>query len=131
MLRLTALLTGVALLLTGSGLLGTLLAVSGGEAGFGAGTLGLVMSGYFAGFFMGTFFAPSLIGRIGHIRAFAFFAALAAIIVTPAALMLLGDRLDSLDVRRALRVAYQYKPKLTRHERYKILMKTGEIMRGL
>ncbi len=81
MLRLTALLTGVALLLTGSGLLGTLLAVSGGEAGFGAGTLGLVMSGYFAGFFMGTFFAPSLIGRIGHIRAFAFFAALAAIAV--------------------------------------------------
>ncbi|HAV72576.1 MAG TPA: MFS transporter, partial [Stenotrophomonas sp.] len=38
-----------------------------------------VMSGYFAGFFIGTFFAPSLIGRIGHIRAFAFFAALAAI----------------------------------------------------
>jgi aldehyde dehydrogenase (NAD+) len=32
------------------------------------------------------------------------------------------------DVRRALRVAYQYKPKLTRHERYKILMKTGEII---
>ena len=81
MLRLTALLTGVALLLTGSGLLGTLLAVSGGEAGFNAGTLGLVMSGYFAGFFMGTFFAPSLIGRIGHIRAFAFFAALAALAV--------------------------------------------------
>jgi len=80
-LRLTALLTGVALLLTGSGLLGTLLAVRGGEAGFGAGTLGLVMSGYFAGFFIGTFFAPSLIGRIGHIRAFAFFAALAAIAV--------------------------------------------------
>jgi MFS family permease len=81
MLRLTALLAGVALLLTGSGLLGTLLAVRGGEAGFGAGTLGLVMSGYFAGFFIGTFFAPSLIGRIGHIRAFAFFAALAAIAV--------------------------------------------------
>jgi len=81
MLRLTALLTGVALLLTGSGLLGTLLAVRGGEAGFGAGALGLVMSGYFAGFFLGTFFAPSLIGRIGHIRAFAFFAALAAIAV--------------------------------------------------
>jgi MFS family permease len=80
-LRLTALLTGVALLLTGSGLLGTLLAVRGGQAGFGAGTLGLVMSGYFAGFFIGTFFAPSLIGRIGHIRAFAFFAALAAIAV--------------------------------------------------
>ena len=81
MLRLTALLTGVALLLTGSGLLGTLLAVRGGQAGFGAGTLGLVMSGYFAGFFIGTFSAPPLIRRIGHSRAFAFHAALATMAV--------------------------------------------------
>ncbi|NEL80006.1 MAG: MFS transporter, partial [Xanthomonas perforans] len=41
----------------------------------------LIMSGYFAGFFLGTFFAPPLIRRIGHIRAFAFYAALAAIAV--------------------------------------------------
>lgn len=81
MLRLTALLLGVALLLTGSGLLGTLLAVRGGLAGFDARTLGLIMSGYFAGFFVGTFFAPPLIRRIGHIRAFAFYASLAAIAV--------------------------------------------------
>ncbi|MDV2452999.1 MFS transporter [Xanthomonas hortorum] len=81
MLRLTALLLGVALLLTGSGLLGTLLAVRGGQAGFDARALGLIMSGYFAGFFLGTFFAPPLIRRIGHIRAFAFYAALAAIAV--------------------------------------------------
>lgn len=81
MLRLTALLLGVALLLTGSGLLGTLLAVRGDQAGFGARALGLIMSGYFAGFFVGTFFAPPLIRRIGHIRAFAFYAALAAIAV--------------------------------------------------
>ena len=32
------------------------------------------------------------------------------------------------DVRRALKVAYQYKPKLTRHERYKILMKAGDLI---
>ena len=32
------------------------------------------------------------------------------------------------DVRRALKIAYQYRPKLTRHERYKILMKAGEII---
>ena len=32
------------------------------------------------------------------------------------------------DVRRALRVASQYKPKLTRHERYKILMKAGDLI---
>lgn len=81
MLRLTTLLLGVALLLTGSGLLGTLLAVRGAQAGFDDRTLGLVMSGYFAGFFFGTFLGPPMIGRIGHIRAFAFFAALAAIAI--------------------------------------------------
>jgi len=81
MLRLTTLLFGVALLLTGSGLLGTLLAVRGAQAGFDDRTLGLVMSGYFAGFFFGTFLGPPMIGRIGHIRAFAFFAALAAIAI--------------------------------------------------
>ena len=32
------------------------------------------------------------------------------------------------DVQRAMRIGYQYKPKLTRHERYKILMKAGEII---
>ena len=46
-LPLAALLAGVALLLMGSGLLGTLLAVRGGLEGFDETTLGLVMSGYF------------------------------------------------------------------------------------
>ncbi|MBL8333011.1 MAG: aldehyde dehydrogenase family protein, partial [Rubrivivax sp.] len=32
------------------------------------------------------------------------------------------------DVRRAFQVARQYKPTLTRHERYKILMKAGDII---
>ena len=32
------------------------------------------------------------------------------------------------DVRRALRIARDYKPTLTRHERYRILMKAGEII---
>lgn len=81
MLRLTALLLGVALLLTGSGLLGTLLAVRGGAEGFSADALGWVMSGYFAGFFIGTFTAPPLIRQVGHSRAFAFHAALATMAV--------------------------------------------------
>ncbi len=34
------------------------------------------------------------------------------------------------DVRRAFRLARQYKAKLTRHERYKILMRAGEIIAG-
>ena len=32
------------------------------------------------------------------------------------------------DVRRAIHIARQYKPKLTRHERYRILMRAGEII---
>ena len=32
------------------------------------------------------------------------------------------------DVRRALRIAHQYRPRLTRHERYRILMKAGELI---
>jgi MFS family permease len=80
-LPLTALLAGVALLLMGSGLLGTLLAVRGGMEGFDERTLGLVMSGYFAGFFLGTFAAPPLIRRIGHVRAFAFYTGVCAIAV--------------------------------------------------
>jgi len=75
---LAALLAGVALLLMGSGLLGTLLAVRGRIEGYDDQTLGLVMSAYFAGFFLGTYAAPGLIQRIGHIRAFAFYAALCA-----------------------------------------------------
>lgn len=78
LLPITALLVSVALLLAGSGLLSTLLAVRGKVEGYGDQTLGLIMSGYFVGFFLGTFAAPPLIRRVGHIRAFAFFAALAA-----------------------------------------------------
>ena len=74
----TALLASVALLLGGNGLLGTLLAVRSQTEGWGERTTGLVMSGYFVGFFLGTFTAPPLIRRVGHIRAFAFHAALAA-----------------------------------------------------
>jgi MFS family permease len=76
-----ALLAGVALLLAGSGLLGTLLAVRGRAEGFSDQALGLIMSGYFVGFLLGTYAAPGLIQRIGHIRAFAFFAALCAVSV--------------------------------------------------
>src|SRR3546814_18800095 len=39
------------------------------------------MSAYFVGFLVGTWIGPRLIQRIGHIRAFAFHAALAAVSV--------------------------------------------------
>jgi MFS family permease len=75
---LSALLSGTALLLLGSGLLGTLLGVRGSIEGYGDQVLGLIMSGYFLGFFLGTFVTPAAIRRMGHIRAFSFFAALFA-----------------------------------------------------
>ncbi|MCP5283258.1 MAG: MFS transporter [Rhodoferax sp.] len=88
----TALLAGVALLLLGSGLLGTLLAVRGSAEGFSDVFLGLIGSGYFVGFLAGSFIAPPLIRRVGHVRAFAFFAAATAaatllygLLVTPSA----------------------------------------------
>ena len=34
------------------------------------------------------------------------------------------------DVKRAFRIAREYKPKLTRYERYRILMRAGEIIAG-
>src|SRR3546814_2276550 len=88
-----ALVTGVQtcslpILLMGSGLLGSLLVVRGAAEGFGAQTLGLVMSAYFVGFLVGTWIGPRLIQRIGHIRAFAFHAALAAVSVLLHAIML-------------------------------------------
>lgn len=72
------LLLSVAALLSGTGLFGTLLAVRGGIEGYSPGVLGLVMSGYFVGYLVGTFVNPHIISRVGHIRSFAIFAALAS-----------------------------------------------------
>ncbi|WP_278386535.1 MFS transporter [Stutzerimonas kunmingensis] len=77
----SSLLAAVALLLLGHGLLNTLLTLRGVAEGYSTGMIGLLMSGYFAGFLIGTWLAPSLIRRIGHIRTFAFYAALAAVAV--------------------------------------------------
>jgi len=73
-----ALLAGIALLLLGSGLLNTVVSLRGSLEGFSDTTLGLIGSTYFLGFFLGTFVAPKLIRRMGHIRAFAFFGATVA-----------------------------------------------------
>ncbi|MBU1331512.1 MAG: MFS transporter [Gammaproteobacteria bacterium] len=75
----SSLLGGVALLLLGNGLLNTLLTLRGVAEGYSTGMLGLIMSGYFVGFLLGTWLAIPLVRRVGHIRAFAFCASLAAI----------------------------------------------------
>lgn len=73
-----ALLAGIALLLLGTGLINTVLALRGSAEGYSDATLGLIGSAYFAGFFLGTYVAPPLIRRMGHVRGFAFFAAATA-----------------------------------------------------
>ncbi|WP_304640076.1 MFS transporter [Pseudomonas sp.] len=75
LLPIGALLTGAGFLLLGVGLMNTLLALRGSAEGFTDQTLGLLGSAYFAGFILGTYICPRLIRRMGHIRAFSFFAA--------------------------------------------------------
>ncbi|WP_245411748.1 MFS transporter [Phyllobacterium leguminum] len=75
-----ALLCGTAFLLAGSGLHGLLLPLRGGDAGFAISSLGLLGTAWAGGFIAGCLLAPRLVRRVGHVRAFGFFASSAAII---------------------------------------------------
>lgn len=72
------LLLSVGILVLGNGLFGTLLAVRMDLEGFPVGEIGLILASYSVGFIGGTMIGPRLIERVGHIRAFAALAALAA-----------------------------------------------------
>lgn len=72
------LLLGIGLLLIGIGLQGTLLALRANLEHFSVPMTGFIMSAYFMGFIVGTFLCPKLIRNVGHIRAFAAFAAITA-----------------------------------------------------
>jgi MFS family permease len=74
----SAILSSVALLLLGSGLLNTLLSLSANEQGFSTTWIGIIMSGFYVGFACGILVSGRLIRRMGHIRTFAFCAALCA-----------------------------------------------------
>jgi MFS family permease len=65
------LLLGMMLLQVGNGLQGTLLGVRGDIEGFTTTQMSWVMSGYFAGFLLGSHMAPGMIRRVGHVRVFA------------------------------------------------------------
>ncbi len=73
-----ALLLGVALLMVGNGLQGTLLGVRASFEGFPTAITGILMSGYFAGFLGGSLLTPKLVARVGHVRVFAALASLAS-----------------------------------------------------
>jgi MFS family permease len=65
------LLMGVMLLMVGNGIQGTLLGIRGNEEGFSTYQLSYVMSAYFVGFLFGSWAAPKMIRRVGHVRVFA------------------------------------------------------------
>ncbi len=74
------LLITTAVLLGGSGLFGTLLGVRASLEDFPPTATGLVMSAYFVGFILGAFLCVRIVAEVGHIRAFAAFAAVSAAI---------------------------------------------------
>lgn len=73
-----SLLSATAILLLGSGLLGTLLGVRAGVEEFSAAVTGLIMSGYFVGYVVGSYRCPRIVRRVGHIRTFTAMAAVAS-----------------------------------------------------
>lgn len=74
-----ALFLSVILLQLSSGGVGPLDALSGIKLDFSTQQIGLLGSAHFLGFFIGCWWAPRLMGRVGHSRAFAAFTAAGAI----------------------------------------------------
>ena len=74
-----ALFLSVLLLQLSSGGVGPLDALSGLRLNFTTGQIGLLGSAHFLGFFIGCWWAPRLMGSVGHSRAFAAFTATGAI----------------------------------------------------
>lgn len=86
-----ALLSSTGFLLAAAGLHGLLLPLRGQAEGFSTATLGLLGTAYATGFMAGCFFAPWLVRRVGHVRAFSTLAASGAIIA-----LLTGIWIDEL-----------------------------------
>jgi MFS family permease len=75
------LLLSVAFMMIGNGLQSTLLGIRATLEGFATPLIGLVMTGYYTGFLLGSYQIPRIIGRVGHIRAFAALCALGSIAI--------------------------------------------------
>lgn len=78
MRALSALMISVSLLMFGNSITSTLLALRANLEGYSNEMIGLIASGYFLGFAIGTFRSGPLINRIGHIRTFAALSAVAS-----------------------------------------------------
>jgi len=78
LVSISSLLFGMALLQMGSSLQGTLIGVRAIGEGFSANIIGIMSSGYFAGFILGTIATSYIIERAGHVRCFTALASLAS-----------------------------------------------------
>ncbi len=72
---------GVAMIMVGNGLQGTLLGLRADLEGFPVFATGIVMSLYYVGFVLGCNLAPRAIASVGHIRVFAAVASLASVTI--------------------------------------------------
>jgi len=76
-----ALFLGLGLLMLGNGLQGTLISIRAQFEVFDNTTTGLIIGGYFFGFFLGSTVVPKLVGRVGHVRVFGALAALSSVVI--------------------------------------------------
>ena len=74
-----ALFTGIGIILLANGLQGNLMGVRSVIENFSALSTGIMMSGYFVGYFVGSNLTPNMVSRVGHIRVFAAFASTASL----------------------------------------------------
>ena len=83
-----SLFSATGILLLGSGLLGTVVALRSGLEGFSSVLIGMIMSGFFFGYVLGSYLCPHIIRNFGHIRSFSVFAAIGCASVLLHALMI-------------------------------------------
>jgi len=74
-----ALFTGIGIILLANGLQGNLMGVRSVMENFSSLSTGIMMSGYFVGYFVGSNLTPNMVSRVGHIRVFAAFASTASL----------------------------------------------------
>ncbi len=75
------LLLGMALLMLGAGLQGTLVGLRASLEGFPSWLTGVVLAAYYFGYIGGSVIAPSLVASVGHIRVFSALTALASVMI--------------------------------------------------
>lgn len=75
------LLLGMALLMLGAGLQGTLIGLRASMEGFSTLLAGVVLAAYYFGYLGGSVLAPRLVSTVGHIRVFSALTALASVLI--------------------------------------------------